>query len=101
MTAEHPEWFSAKGDPDSLLIATSLHRFRNHTYLARPPVLIQTLLFALVTPIAKLAGYGFEEKPVRAGAGALQFRVSWAAGRGVVWGVPAVSTNCPSRLDGS
>lgn len=71
LTAEHPEWFSAKGDPDFLLIAASLHRFRDHTYLAKPPVLIQKLLFALVTPIAKLAGYRFEEKPVHAGTGAL------------------------------
>jgi mannose-6-phosphate isomerase-like protein (cupin superfamily) len=67
MTAEHPEWFSAKGDPDFLLIAASLHRFPDHTYLARPPVFIQKLLFALVTPIARLSGYRFEERPVHAG----------------------------------
>ena len=66
MTAGHPEWFSAKGDPDFLLIAAGLHRFpRTHTHLARPPVLIQKLLFrALVAPISKLTGYTFEEKPV-------------------------------------
>src|SRR6185436_287704 len=62
MTAEHPEWFSPRGDPDFLLIAASLHRFPDHTYLARPPVVIQKLLFALVTPIARLSGYRFEER---------------------------------------
>jgi mannose-6-phosphate isomerase-like protein (cupin superfamily) len=64
LTAEHPEWFSEKGDPDFLLIAASLDRFRNHTYLARPPVSLQKFLFATIAPFARLVGYRFELKPV-------------------------------------
>jgi hypothetical protein len=64
LTAEHPEWFSEKGDPDFLLIAASLDRFRNHTYLARPPVFLQKFLFATIAPFARLVGYRFELKPV-------------------------------------
>jgi hypothetical protein len=52
LTAEHPEWFSEKGDPDFLLIAASLDRFRNHTYLARPPVFPQRILFAIIAPLS-------------------------------------------------
>ena len=64
LTAEHPEWFSAKGDPDFLLIASSLNIFRDHTYLARPPVFIQKAMFALLAPVARLMGYRSEVKPV-------------------------------------
>jgi mannose-6-phosphate isomerase-like protein (cupin superfamily) len=64
LTAEHPEWFSAKGDPHFLLIASSLNQFRDHTYLARPPAHMQKMLFALLAPIARLAGYRYVPKPV-------------------------------------
>lgn len=66
LATEHPEWFSAKGDPDFLLIAASLHTFKDHIYLARPPVFVQKLLFALLAPVARLAGYATEVKPVHA-----------------------------------
>lgn len=64
LTAEHPEWFSAKGDPHFLLIAASLNTFKDHIYLAHPPVWVQKLLFAVFAPIARLVGYKFEVKPV-------------------------------------
>ena len=64
LTMEHPEWFSAKGDPDFLLIAASLNTFKDHIYLAKPPVLLQKLLFALLAPFARMAGYKTEVKPV-------------------------------------
>jgi len=66
VTAEHPEWFSAKGNPDFLLIAAGLHRFKDHIYLDRPPVIVQKLLFAVLAPIARLFGYVFEASPVHA-----------------------------------
>ena len=66
LTTEHPEWFSAKGDPDFLLIAASLDMFKNHTYLARPPRFVQKLLFTLLAPFPRLAGYKTEVKPVHA-----------------------------------
>ncbi len=68
LTAEHPEWFTSKGDPDFLLIAASLNTFKDHTYLARPPIIVQKLLFALLAPFARLAGYHTEVKPVHAQA---------------------------------
>ena len=64
LTAEHPEWFSAKGDPDFLLISASLDTFRDHIYLARPPVFVQKLMFAALAPIARLVGYRAVVKPV-------------------------------------
>jgi mannose-6-phosphate isomerase-like protein (cupin superfamily) len=64
LTAEHPEWFSAKGDPHFLLIAASLNQFRDHIYLARPPALVQKMLFAMLGPIARIAGYDYAPRPV-------------------------------------
>jgi len=64
LTTEHPEWFSVKGDPRFLLIAASLNTFKDHTYLARPPVFIQKLLFAFLVPFARMAGYETEVKPL-------------------------------------
>lgn len=53
---------SEKGGPKSLLqIAPPLSgRFRNHFYLASPPVRLQRLLFAILTPIGRLRGYRSE-----------------------------------------
>lgn len=64
MTAEHPEWFSEKGDPDFLFIAASLNIFRDHTYLARPPVIVQKIMFAALAPLARLLGYRADVRPV-------------------------------------
>jgi quercetin dioxygenase-like cupin family protein len=64
LTAEHPEWYSEKGAPDFLLIAASLDIFRDHIYLARPPIFLQRLIFAALAPLARLLGYRFEIRPV-------------------------------------
>lgn len=64
LTAEHPEWFSAKGEPRFLLIAASLHQFSDHLYLARPPVILQKLIFAAASPLARLLGYRAPVRPV-------------------------------------
>lgn len=58
MTAErHPAWFSAKGDPNLLLIALVLHSYRDHLYLARLPRWLQKALFAALAPVARSRGY--------------------------------------------
>jgi len=64
LTAEHPEWFSAKGDPHFRLIAVSLNQFADHLYLARPSPTLQKLIFAAVAPIARLSGYRPEVRPI-------------------------------------
>ena len=64
LTAEHPEWFSDKGEPRFLLIAASLNEFRDHLYLARPPVVLQKLVFAAVAPLSRLFGYRAEVRPI-------------------------------------
>jgi mannose-6-phosphate isomerase-like protein (cupin superfamily) len=64
MTMERPDWFSAKGDPDFLLIAATLHKFKGHLYLARPPAFVQKLLFAILAPVARLCGYAVEAAPI-------------------------------------
>lgn len=64
MTAErHPEWFSAKGDPNLLLIALVLHRYRDHLYLARLPIWLQRVVFALLAPVARWRGYRLALEP--------------------------------------
>jgi mannose-6-phosphate isomerase-like protein (cupin superfamily) len=67
LTAEHPEWFSAKGDPHFLLIAASLNQFKGHLYLARPSVTLQKLIFAAVAPLSRLLGYHAEVRPIHGG----------------------------------
>jgi mannose-6-phosphate isomerase-like protein (cupin superfamily) len=63
--AQHrPEWFSAKGDPNLLLIALALDAYRDHLYLAGPPMFLQKLLFAVLAPIARLRGYRLEVAPL-------------------------------------
>jgi mannose-6-phosphate isomerase-like protein (cupin superfamily) len=57
LTETHPQWFSPKGDPSLLLIALVLHTYRNHLYLAGIPVLLQKVLFAMLSPIARIRGY--------------------------------------------
>ncbi|QFU15119.1 cupin domain-containing protein [Microvirga thermotolerans] len=56
-TVTHPEWFSAKGEPPLLLMALTLHTFKDHFYVAGPPIWLQKLLFAALSPIARLRGY--------------------------------------------
>jgi mannose-6-phosphate isomerase-like protein (cupin superfamily) len=63
LTEKRPEWFSPKGDPRLLLIALVLHTYRDHLYLADIPVFAQKLLFAALSPIARLRGYRLEVEP--------------------------------------
>ncbi|WP_262298291.1 cupin domain-containing protein [Microvirga sesbaniae] len=59
----HPEWFGAKGEPSFLLMALTLHAFKDHFYVAGPPVWVQKLLFATLAPVARLLGYTVVVKP--------------------------------------
>jgi quercetin dioxygenase-like cupin family protein len=63
LTEKRPEWFSPKGDPRLLLIALVLHTYRDHLYLAGIPVFAQKLLFAALSPLARLRGYRLEVEP--------------------------------------
>lgn len=65
LAEKRPKWFSAKGEPHFLLIALALHSYRDHLYLAGPPILVQKLLFSLLAPIARLVGYVLEIEPER------------------------------------
>jgi quercetin dioxygenase-like cupin family protein len=47
----------ADGTPPVLAMAAGLHQFKDHFYLDKPPVAVQKAMFALLAPIAKLAGY--------------------------------------------
>jgi mannose-6-phosphate isomerase-like protein (cupin superfamily) len=59
----HPEWFGSKGEPSLLLMALTLHTFKDHFYLAGPPTWVQKMLFATLAPIARLMGYKVLIKP--------------------------------------
>ncbi|MGL5138067.1 MAG: hypothetical protein ACRC7G_09895 [Beijerinckiaceae bacterium] len=59
-----PEWFSPRGDPNLLLIALVLHTYRDHLYLAGIPLIVQKLLFAAVSPLARLRGYRTAIEPL-------------------------------------
>ena len=45
------------GSPPILAMAAGLHQFPDHFYLDKPPVAVQKVMFAVLAPIAKLAGY--------------------------------------------
>lgn len=53
----HREWFGPKGEPSLLLMALTLHTFKDHFYVAGPPVWAQKGIFAALAPIARLLGY--------------------------------------------
>jgi mannose-6-phosphate isomerase-like protein (cupin superfamily) len=57
LAARRTEWFSAKGEPSLLMMALVLHTYAGHLYLAGPPIWLQKLLFAVLAPVARLAGY--------------------------------------------
>ncbi|AWM01703.1 cupin domain-containing protein [Bradyrhizobium amphicarpaeae] len=65
LTMKQPKWFSGAGDPNVLLIALVLHEYRDHMYLAGVPIWLQKLLFAVLAPIARLAGYRLAIEPLR------------------------------------
>jgi quercetin dioxygenase-like cupin family protein len=56
-TQTHPEWFGAKGEPKLLGMALALHTYKDHLYLAGPPIWLQKVVFAALSPLARLAGY--------------------------------------------
>jgi quercetin dioxygenase-like cupin family protein len=45
------------GTPPILAMAAGLHQFKDHFYLDKPSIKMQKTMFALLAPIAKLAGY--------------------------------------------
>lgn len=63
LAQKRPQWFSDRGDPNFLLIALALHTYRDHLYLAGPPIFLQKLLFAALAPLACLRGYAMEIGP--------------------------------------
>jgi len=42
-----------------------LHTYRDHLYLAKLPILVQKILFAVVAPLARLRGYRMMIEPAR------------------------------------
>lgn len=52
-----PDNFSPAGDPKLLPIALKLNAYRDHLYIAGPPIWIQKLMYAVLAPAARLAGY--------------------------------------------
>ncbi|WP_117192525.1 cupin domain-containing protein [Rhizobium terrae] len=52
-----PENFSPAGDPKLLPIALKLNAYRDHLYIAGPPIWVQKLIYAALAPIAWLMGY--------------------------------------------
>ncbi|QDF38499.1 cupin domain-containing protein [Bradyrhizobium symbiodeficiens] len=65
LTMKQPKWFSSAGDPNVLLIALVLHAYRDHMYLAGLPIWLQKLMFAVLAPLARLAGYRLAIEPLR------------------------------------
>ena len=61
----HPEWYDEQGEPPLLLTALRLHAYRNHAYGDGIPVWFQKLLFAVLSPVARLRGYRLEVAPRR------------------------------------
>jgi mannose-6-phosphate isomerase-like protein (cupin superfamily) len=64
LAAHRTAWFSSKGDPNLLLIALVLHTYREHLYLAGPPIFLQKFIFALLAPLARLCGYRMAIEPL-------------------------------------
>jgi mannose-6-phosphate isomerase-like protein (cupin superfamily) len=65
LAANRTDWFSNNGDPHFLLIALTLHTYRDHFYLAGPPIFLQKLMFSALAPLARLRGYRLEIEPAR------------------------------------
>lgn len=62
-TKNNPNYFSDKGDVKLLAISLFLHEFRDHLYLAGPPVWLQKILFAGLAVVARIAGYRMAVRP--------------------------------------
>lgn len=63
LATKQTQWFSKQGDPHFLLIALVLHAYREHLYLAQLPIFLQKLIFASLSPLARLKGYHMEIEP--------------------------------------
>jgi len=57
MTVLEPKSFLPSGDVKLLQIALALNAYRGHLYIAGPPIWVQKLMYAALSPIAKLMGY--------------------------------------------
>jgi hypothetical protein len=64
-TANHPEWYDARGEPPLLLQTMALLAYRGHGYGQGIPVWLQRLVFAVLTPIALMRGYRLAVPPRR------------------------------------
>jgi len=62
-TQTNPVWFGPKGEPKLLGMALALHTFKDHLYVAGPPIWLQKLLFAALSPLARLVGYRVLVRP--------------------------------------
>lgn len=62
-TAEEPRYFKADGSVKLLPVALALNAFRDHLYIAGPPIAAQKLLFNVLAPLARLLGYRLAVKP--------------------------------------
>lgn len=65
-TANCPGYFSRNGAVKLLAIALCLNAYRDHLYIAGPPIALQKVMFALLAPVASLAGYRLAFRPRRA-----------------------------------
>lgn len=63
-TAEQPAYFSEKGDVKLLAIAMFLDAYRDHLYIAGPPVWLQKIMFSVLAKLGWLAGYRLAVKPL-------------------------------------
>jgi hypothetical protein len=45
-------------------MVTVLHTYREHLYLAGPPIFLQKFIFALLAPLARLCGYRMAIEPL-------------------------------------
>jgi mannose-6-phosphate isomerase-like protein (cupin superfamily) len=62
-TAEEPRNFKRDGSVKLLPVALALHAFRDHLYIAGPPIPVQKLLFTVLSPVARLFGYRLAVEP--------------------------------------
>jgi quercetin dioxygenase-like cupin family protein len=63
LTENRPGWFSAAGAPRLLLIALVFNAYRDHMYLAGPPIWMQKALFAILALLAQWRGYRLQVAP--------------------------------------
>lgn len=62
-TARNPHWYDDRGEPPLVLRALALHAYPDHGYGDGIPIWVQKLVFALLSPIARLRGYSLAVPP--------------------------------------